>query len=111
MKYSIKTTVAGLALAAGVAIAIAAPAAENWENHCARCHGADGKGQTKVGKKLNVKDYTKADVQAQMKDEEMFKVISEGVKENGKEKKKPYKDELSAEEIKALIAYIRQFKS
>ena len=77
---------------------------------CAKCHGADGKGQTKAGKKLNVKDYTSAKVQAEMKDEEMVKVTTNGVTENGKEKMKSFKDELSAAEIKDLVAYIRKFK-
>ena len=90
----------------------AAPAAENWDNHCTKCHGADGKGQTKAGKKLDLKDYTSAEVQAKMTDEEIIKAISDGVTdEKGKERMKAYKDELSAEEITDLLAYVRKFKS
>ncbi len=112
MKLDVKLILAGSALMAGAALALAAPAAENWENHCAKCHGADGKGQTKAGKKLNVKDYTDAKVQAEMKDADMNKATAEGVVDkNGKERMKAYKDELSAEEIKELTAYIRKFKS
>ena len=112
MKLNIKTILAGGALAAIAAFAFAAPVAENWENHCAKCHGADGKGQTKVGRKLNVKDYTNAKVQAEMTDEEIIKVTTEGVMDkNGKEKMKAYKDELSAQEIKEFVAYIRKFKT
>ena len=111
MKYTVKHVVAG-ALLAAAAIAFAAPAAENWENHCAKCHGADGKGQTKAGKKLNVVDYTDPKVQAKMKDEEMIKVTAEGAKDKaGKERMKGYKDELSPKEIEELVAYIRKFKS
>ncbi len=112
MKTEMKHIFAGALIAAGAAIALAAPVAENWENHCAKCHGADGKGQTKAGKKLNVKDYTDAKVQAEMKDADMIKATAEGVVDkNGKERMKAYKDELSAEEIKELTAYIRKFKS
>ena len=94
------------------AVLVAAPVAENWENHCTKCHGADGKGQTKAGKKLNVRDYTDAKVQAEMKDPDMIKATAEGVfDKGGKEKRKAYKDELSPEEIKELVAYIRKFKS
>ena len=94
------------------AVLLAAPVAENWENHCAKCHGADGKGQTKAGRKLNVKDYTDAKVQAEMKDAEMIKATADGVfDKGGKEKMKAYKDELTAEEIKELVAYVRKFKS
>ena len=103
--------VASLALAATTA-GFAAPVTENWENHCTKCHGDDGKGQTKVGKKLQLKDYTDAKVQAEMKDEEMIKVITAGVTDKaGKEKMKAYKDELSADEIKDLVAHVRKFKS
>jgi mono/diheme cytochrome c family protein len=112
MKLNIKTILGGGALAAIAAFAFAAPASENWENHCAKCHGADGKGQTKVGRKLNVKDYTDAKVQAEMKDEDIIKVTTEGVMDkNGKEKMKAYKGELSPAEIKEFVAYIRKFKS
>ncbi len=90
----------------------AAPAAENWENHCAKCHGADGKGQTKVGKKLNLRDYTDAKVQAELKDDEMYKATAEGIFDKaGKEKMKAYKAELSEAEMKELVAYIRKFKA
>jgi cytochrome c6 len=96
----------------GVALSYAAPAAENWENHCTKCHGADGKGQTKAGRKLQVKDYTDAKVQADMTDEEMTKIISDGANDKaGKEKMKAYKGEISPEEIKDLVAYVRKFKS
>ena len=111
MKLSTKHILLGLPLVLG-AVLVAAPVAENWENHCMKCHGADGKGQTKAGKKLNVRDYTDAKVQTEMKDEAMIKATAEGVfDKGGKEKMKAYKDELSAEEIKELVAYIRKFKS
>ena len=112
MKLNIRTILAGGALAAIAAFAFAAPVAENWENHCTKCHGADGKGQTKAGRKLNVKDYTDPKVQAEMKDAEMVKATAEGVKDkNGKERMKAYKDELSPAEINDLVAYIRKFKT
>lgn len=100
----------GLVLALTAVLAFAAPAAENWENSCASCHGADGRGQTKQGKKLKLRDYTDAKVQAEMKDEEMVKAILDGVTENGKERMKGYKDELSPEDAKALVEYIRSLK-
>ena len=111
MKPTTKLLLSALAFATGAAFSAAAPAAENWENHCAKCHGADGKGQTKVGKKLQVKDYTDARVQAEMKDADLIKVTTDGVVDKaGKEKMKAYKDELSADEVKALVAYIRKFQ-
>jgi cytochrome c6 len=101
-----------LAVLAGATAGRAASVAENWENNCTKCHGDDGKGQTKAGKKLQLKDYTDAKVQAEMKDDEMIKVITGGLNDKaGKEKMKAYKDELSPDEIKDLVAYIRKFKA
>jgi cytochrome c6 len=112
MKHRLSLTVALLALVGFSTHSLAAPVAENWENHCAKCHGADGKGQTKAGRKLKVNDYTDAAVQAKMTDEEIIKATADGVVDDkGKEKMKAYKDELSAEEIKEFVAYIRAFKA
>ena len=108
MNLTLKHIIGGGVLAAAVALT-AAPVAENWENHCTKCHGDDGKGQTKAGKKAGAKDYTDAKVQAEMKEPHMIKVITEGLNAEGKEKMKSYKDELSTEEISALVAYLRSF--
>jgi cytochrome c553 len=112
MKSTSKIILAGLALVGVTLASQAAPASENWENYCQKCHGADGKGQTKTGRKLNVKDYTDGAVQAEMKDDEMAKVISDGATDkNGKERMKAFKDDLSSDEINDLVAFIRKFKA
>jgi cytochrome c553 len=96
-------------LMAGAVSVRAADAKETWDKNCAKCHGEDGKGKTKMGEKVGVKDYTDAKVQAEMKDEKMLKSIKEGVKEDDKTKMKAFAD-LSDAEVKALIAYVRAFK-
>ena len=112
MKSIAKITLVGLVFLVPALVCQAAPAAENWENHCQKCHGADGKGQTKAGKRLKVKDYTDPAVQAELKDEDIVRITSEGITdENGKEKMKAFKDELSADEIKEFVAFIRAFKA
>ena len=88
----------------------AADVQANWAKHCASCHGKDGKGQTKAGKMAGVKDQTDAQYQAGLKDDKMFAAIKDGLKEDGKEKMKPFKDKLSDDEIKALIAHVRSLK-
>jgi len=109
-------TIKTLALVSGLfsisaGLGYAATAAENWENSCAKCHSADGSGGTKVGKRLKLKDYSDAKVQAALKDEDMVKAITDGVKDDaGKEKMKGFKDELSAPEIKDLVAFIRKLQ-
>ncbi|MBI2497355.1 MAG: c-type cytochrome [Opitutae bacterium] len=110
MKNTTKIALSGLVLTLATGVACAAPAAENWDNNCASCHGADGKGQTKSGKKLKLRDYTDAKVQAELKDEDMLKAITDGVKIDGKEKMKGFKDEFAADEIKDLVSHIRKFK-
>ncbi len=110
MNTATKIAIVGIALAFAVGMSYAATASENWENSCASCHGADGKAQTKQGKKLKIRDYTDPKVQAEMKDDEMLKIILEGKFENGKERKKGFKDEYSEQEAKDLVAFIRQLK-
>jgi cytochrome c553 len=81
-----------------------------YERDCAKCHGTDGKGDTKMGKKLGAKDYTDAKVQAELKDDKAFKAIKEGLKD--KEDKTVMKpaEGLSDADIKGLIAHMRSFK-
>jgi len=98
-----------IVFAAALAVTAAEPK-ENWTTSCARCHGADGKGQTNIGKKLNCKDYTDAGVQAALTDDAAFKAIKEGFKaSDGKTVMKPATN-LSDDDIKALVAYMRTFK-
>jgi len=61
-------------------------------------------------KKAGVKDYTDAKVQAEIKDDAAFKAIKEGIQDGDKIKMKPAEG-LSDSEIKALIAYMRAFKT
>ena len=87
-----------------------AEAKENWDTLCAKCHGADGKGDTKIGAKLGCKDFTDATVQAALKDDAAFKALKEGLKsDEGKTLMKPF-DQLSDDEIKALVAYVHTLK-
>lgn len=88
----------------------AADVQANWAKHCASCHGKDGKGQTKAGKMAGVKDQTDAQYQSGLKEDKMFAAVKDGLKEDGKEKMKPFKDKLSDDEIKALIAHVRSLK-
>jgi mono/diheme cytochrome c family protein len=88
----------------------AADAKENYDNLCAKCHGAEGKGDTKMGQKLGCKDFTDAKVQADLKDDAATKAIKEGLKSpEDKTLMKPF-DTLTADEVKALVAYVRGLK-
>jgi len=107
-----KIIVMGAALLiAGAVSARAADAKEIFAKDCAKCHGEDGKGKTKMGEKLGVKDYSDPKVQGELKEADMAKAIKEGVKEkdSGKTKMKGF-PELSDDEVKALVAQFRSFK-
>jgi cytochrome c553 len=87
-----------------------AEAKENWDNLCAKCHGAEGKGDTKMGTKLGCKDFTDAKVQADIKDDAAFKAMKEGLKSaDDKTLMKPF-ETLTDDEIKALVAYVHTLK-
>lgn len=109
MKTSILIPALALTLLASSATQ-AAEAKENWGTHCAACHGKDGRGQTKAGRMAGAKDQTDAAYQASLKDDKMFTSIKEGLKEGDKEKMKPFKEKLSDDDIKALVAYVRALK-
>ena len=109
MNMKIKMVVAA-AWCCAAGSALAADVKTNWENHCVKCHGPDGKGSTRMGRQSGVKDYTDAKVQAEMKDDTAVKIIKEGIVEKGKKKMEPYGDKLNDEEIKALIAHMRSFQ-
>ena len=95
---------------ASAGIGFAADAAANWAQNCASCHGKDGSGSTMMGKKLGVKDYRDAKVQAAFSDAEAERAIKEGVKTSGKETMKPFGSKLSDADIKVLVSYVRSFK-
>ena len=103
-----KTIVISLLCAAIGGLSLqAADVKENWAKQCAKCHGEDGKGQTTMGKKLKVGDYTDPKVQAKFTDEEMIKITKEGKKEGSKTLMKGYAEVFSEQEIKDLVVYIR----
>ena len=79
--------------------ALASASADLFATKCASCHGADGKGKTKMGEKMGVPDLTA------VKDgtKELEKVISEG-----KGKMMPYKGKLTPEQIHELAEYVKK---
>jgi mono/diheme cytochrome c family protein len=75
-------------------------ATDTYGHKCAVCHGQDGAGNTAKGKKAHVKN-----VHANMKDSEadMIKAVTDGKGDD----MDSYKGELSADQIKDLVAYYR----
>jgi mono/diheme cytochrome c family protein len=99
-----------LAIAAAMASAATPTAEENYKKHCSKCHGPDGKAQTRLGKKSGAKDLTDKQAQAKLADDEVFRTIKLGRKDkNGDEKMDAFGGDLSDAEITALVAYVRTF--
>jgi len=78
--------------------------ADTFKGKCAMCHGADGKGDTSMGKTLKLRDLGSADVQKQS-DADLSGIIT-----NGKGKMPKYDGKLTADQIKDVVKYIRTLK-
>ena len=113
----LSTIPATLALAAVIGtLSVTCHAADDamklYTENCTKCHGEDGQAKTKMGEKLHMSsDFTDAKWQAKTSDEQIAKVIKEGVKdpENGKKRMRAF-DDLSEADIKALTTLIRSLK-
>jgi mono/diheme cytochrome c family protein len=77
-------------------------AASVFKTKCAACHGADGKGDTPIAKKLGVRDFASPEVQKET-DEDLFNVT-----QKGRNKMPAFGSSLKDPQIKDLVAYIRE---
>jgi cytochrome c6 len=75
-----------------------------YKAKCAMCHGADGAGQTPMGKNMKLRALGSAEVQKQT-DAELVKWIADG-----KGKMPAYKGKLTPADIDAVVAFIRTLK-
>ena len=82
----------------------------SWANNCMQCHGPDGSANTGMGKALNAKDLTNAQIQSSFTDAEAAAAIKDGVTKDGITKMLAFGGKLSDDEIKALVAYVRTLK-
>lgn len=99
---SLVAAVLCLAGVCGPASARAQDAGENvYKAKCAMCHGPDGTGNTPAGKTTKARDLCSDDVKKET-DEEWTAIIT-----NGKNKMPAYDKKISADEMKAVIAYMR----
>ena len=95
----------------GAAVTVqAADAKANWSKYCAKCHGIDAKANTKLGKKLKMRDYTDPKIQANFTDEQALTAIKVGLTDKDGNMRMDVAEGLKEDEMKALVAYIRTFK-
>ena len=76
-----------------------------FKRRCAGCHGANGAGDTTIGKHLKLRDLRSPDVQ-KLTDEELAAIISKG-----KSGKMPaFESKLTKEQIEDVVKFIRTLK-
>lgn len=72
--------------------------------NCASCHGADGKGQSPMGKKMGLKDLGSPEVQ-KLTDAKLSQITAKGAG-----KMPGYEAKLGADGVKAVVGHMRTFK-
>jgi mono/diheme cytochrome c family protein len=78
-----------------------------YAEHCAACHGLDGKARTPAGKKLGAKDlgeskFTDAAIREQ--------ILGSAKGEKGKSKMPTFNGKLTDDEIARLVAFVKTFR-
>jgi len=89
--------IACAALAFGAATA-AADGNKLYSRYCAKCHGEDGRGETKMGKKLDLPDFTSATFQDRITDDQIADYL-----------RKSKQNTFDAGEICELVQVVRAF--
>lgn len=94
-----------------LATAVCASGAPNpsalWNKHCSECHGKDGRGRTKEGRRLNITDLSNRQVQAFISDEQATRAIKQGIRDDKGEIMHPVGASFSDDEVKALVRHFR----
>ncbi len=80
-----------------------APGAEIFKSKCVLCHGADGSGNTPLGKQLQAANLRSKEAQ-KLSNDEMHKIIHDG-----QANMPPFEDKLTDDEIDQVIQYVRTF--
>jgi cytochrome c6 len=78
-------------------------AEKTYKTKCVACHAADGSG-SEVGKKLGAHDFHSSQVQSES-DADLAQTIAKG-----KNKMPAYEKSLKPDDIKGLVAYVRELE-
>lgn len=74
-----------------------------YAQNCARCHGADGRAQTRKGREIDAVDFTSDDWTPDAAHD--VRIVT-----NGKKSMPAFGRKLSSAQINAVVQYIRRFK-
>ncbi len=102
-----RTLVLVLLLASGAA---RASETENlFSDKCANCHGDDGRGRTRMGRKFHAPDFTRKGWQGRTTNRQMRSAILHGITVNGQRRMPGWQGKLAPDQIDALVGYVRRF--
>lgn len=88
-----------------ISIPVGAQSGKNlFEKYCVMCHGADGSGDTQVGRSTGAKDLRSEETR-KMTDAQVYAQI-----EKGKNQMPPFGEYVKKPEIDSLVAYVRQLQ-
>jgi mono/diheme cytochrome c family protein len=76
--------------------------AATFKSKCVVCHGADGTGNTPLGKQLQAANFHSKDVQ-KLSNAELHRIVHDG-----QANMPAFADQLSDEEITQVVKYVRQ---
>lgn len=76
-----------------------------YDRNCARCHGADGRGETLMGGRLGVPNFADRQWKKTASEKRLIAVVA-----NGHEAMPAFKNMFTKEEIKALVVRVRNFQ-
>ena len=77
--------------------------AGTFKTKCVLCHGADGTGNTPLGKQLQAANLRSKEVQKRS-NEELHKIVHDG-----QANMPPFGEQLTDDEINQVIQYVREF--
>lgn len=102
-----KRVFVGIILIVGLVFLTGSAGAEDsaalYKTKCLSCHAADGTG-TPIGKKMGARDFRDPEV-AKQTDQQLHDAINKG-----KNKMPKYEGKLTADQIKQLVAYVRELE-
>ena len=99
----------GAVFAAGTAGGGRGTGQSNYQSQCAACHGSSGKGDGWRAWlfRLEMRDFTDSAYMQTLPDEYLFQIIKQGGASLGKPGMPSWGQELTDQEIKSLVAYVR----
>jgi mono/diheme cytochrome c family protein/uncharacterized membrane protein len=77
---------------------------ELFRKRCVKCHGSDGTGSPARDRLPEIPDFTKSSWQARRKDAQLLTSILDG-----KDEMPSWRDKISEEQVRSLIAHVRAF--